>query len=162
MEVEQGLEGVDAGKRFLELLEIGVSRRPVADDPVDLVPVLVEDENGRRRLDSEPGEDGFPGEVAARRTIENERLGEEIGELGVFVNLLDQQVAASSATSLVEVDEDGFVLLLGQGQRLVEGALKEGRALGGSHRGHEDESGKNAQFFHGALHSCRALWGTIY
>jgi hypothetical protein len=124
-EVRKGLERLDALGGSLELLDIGVGRRRVAGEPVDLLPGLVEDQDGRRRLESEAGEDRFSRELAAGRPVEDEGLGEEVGELGVLVNLLDQQVAAPSATLLVEVDEDELVLLFGLGHGLVERPLQK-------------------------------------
>jgi hypothetical protein len=153
VEAGQGLVGVDSREGLLERLEVGIGRRPVADDPVDLLPVPVEDEDGRRRLDPEAGENGFPGEVAAGGAVEDESLREEVGELGVLVNLLDQQVAASSAASLVEIDEDELVLLLGLGQGLVERALQERRRLAGGHGRDEENSGECCQLFHAGLHT---------
>ncbi|NTV81316.1 MAG: hypothetical protein HGA24_07835, partial [Candidatus Aminicenantes bacterium] len=118
--VVQGAVCIDAGERFLDLFQELVGRRSVADDPVDLFPVLVDEELGRRRPDVE----SLIGRVAVLfapgGAIEDDALVEEIGVFGIVVELLNQQFAASSATR-EEVDEDELVLFLGLGQRLVEG-----------------------------------------
>jgi hypothetical protein len=148
--VVQGAVRIDAAERFLDLLEELVGRRSVADDPVDLFPVLVDEELGRRRLDVEP----FVGRVAVLfapdGAIEDDALVEEIGVFGIVVELLDQQFAAPSATR-EEIDKDELVLFLGLGQRLVEGPREDRRRLGGGERSDEEEAGERGEFFHAAL-----------
>jgi hypothetical protein len=146
----QGDVGVDAGQRLLDLFKEFVGGRPVADDPVDLFPVLVDEQIGRRRVDFEPLEDGVADLVAAAGAVDDEILVEEIGVFGVVVELLDQQFAAPSATR-VEVDEDELVLFLGLGQRLVEGSREDRGRLGGGERGDEEEAGERGDLFHTAL-----------
>jgi hypothetical protein len=75
-----------------------VGRRAVADDPIDLVPVLVDKEFGRGALDLESLVDRVPDLVAAAGAVDDEIGVEEIGVLGIVVELLNQQSAASSAT----------------------------------------------------------------
>jgi hypothetical protein len=114
----------------LDLFQELVGRRSVADDPVDFLAVLVDEELGRRRVDAELLVDRIPDLVAAGSPIEDDVVVEKIGVLGIVVELLNQQFAGPSATR-EEVDEDELVLLLGLGQRLVEGARKDRGRLGG-------------------------------
>jgi hypothetical protein len=130
----QGAVGVDAGKGLLDLLQELVGGRSVADDPVDLLAVLVDDELGRRRVDGELLEDRVPDLVAARGPVEDDVRVEEIGVFGVVIELLNQQFAGLSATR-VKVDQDEFVLFLGFGQRLVEGSREDRGRLRGGERG---------------------------
>jgi hypothetical protein len=130
----QGAVGVDAGKGLLDLLQELVGGRSVADDPVDLLAVLVDEELGRRALGLEPLVDRVPDLVDAVGAVDDEVLVEEIGVAGVVVELPDQQFAAPSATR-VEIDEDELVLFLGFGQRLVEGSREDRGRLRGGERG---------------------------
>jgi hypothetical protein len=124
---------------LLDLLQELVGRRAVADDPVDLVPVLVDEELGRRGIDLELLVNGVADLVAAGGAIKDDVLVEKIGVLGVVIELLDQQFAAPSATR-EEIDEDELVLFLGPGQRLVERPVHDLGRLGGRERGDEKEA----------------------
>jgi hypothetical protein len=148
--VVQGAEGLDAGERLLDLLEELVRRRPISDDPVDLLPVLVDEELGRRRPDVEPLIGRVPVLFAPGRAIEDDVGVEEIGVFGIVVELLNQQFAAPSATR-VEIDENELVLFLGLGQRLVEGPREDRRRLGGGERRDEEEAGERGESLHAAL-----------
>jgi len=148
--VRQGEIGVGPGQGFLDLLQERVGRRSVADDPIDLFAVLVDEELGRRRPDVEPVE----GRVAVLRVadgpVEDDARVEEIGVFGVVVELLNQQFAASSATR-EEIDEDELVLFLGFGQRLVERPGEDRRRLGGGERGDEEKAGESGELLHEGL-----------
>jgi hypothetical protein len=141
--------GVDAGERLLDLVQELVGRRPVTDDPIDLLAVLVDEELGRRGVDLEPVVDRVAVLVAAGGPVEDDVLVEEIGVLGVVVELLNQQFAAPSATR-VEIDEDELVLFLGLGQRLVERPAEDRRRLGGGERRDEEKARQRGELFHAA------------
>jgi hypothetical protein len=126
----QVAEGVDAGERLLDLLQEGVGRRAVADDPVDLPARLVDEELRRRGVDLEPLVDRVAVLLASDGAVEDDVGVEELGVLGVVVELLDQQFTAPSATR-VEIDEDELVLFLGLGQRLFERSREDRGRLGG-------------------------------
>ena len=153
----QGEVSVDAGDRLLDLFQEFVGRGSVADDPVDLFPVLVDEELRGRRVDVVLLVDGVAVLVAAAGAIEDDVLVEEIGVFGVVVELLNQQFAGPSATR-VEVDEDEFVLFLGLGQRLVKGSGEDRGRLGGGEGGDEEEAGDNGEFLHAALLGMRCLF----
>jgi len=142
--------GVDARERLLDLLQELVGRRAVADDPVDLFPVLVDEELGRRAADGESLVDGVADLVAAAGPIEDDVLVEEIGVFGIVVELLDQQSAAPSATR-EEVDEDELVLFLSLGQRLVEWSGEDRGRLSGGKGGDEEETSEGGELFHAVL-----------
>jgi len=142
--------GVDARQGLLDLLQELVGRRPVADDPVDLVAVLVDEELGRGGIDLVLLVDRVADLVAGGGPIEDDVLVEEIGVLGIVVKLLDQQFTESSATR-VEIDEDELVLFLGLGQRLVEVSVEDRGCLGGGERGDEEETGDGGEFLHAVL-----------
>jgi hypothetical protein len=132
------LEGVIALQDFFETgLEI-LSRRVIADEPVDLRPVAAQDEGRRRGPDIE----SLEGLRADRRAVvgqeEDEIFVEEGMKLGVVVKLLTQQSAASSATA-VKIDEDELVLALGFGHGLVHGPLEP--VLGRSGGGENEDKG---------------------
>jgi hypothetical protein len=153
----QGEVSVDAGDRLPDLFQEFVGRRSVADDPVDLFPVLVDEELRGRRVDVVLLVDGVAVLVAAAGAVEDDVVVEEIGVFGVVVELLNQQFAAPSATR-VEVDEDELVLFLGLGQRLVEGSGEDRGRLGGGEGGDEEEAGDNGEFLHAALLGMRCLF----
>jgi len=153
----QGEESVDTGDRLLDLFQEFVGRWSVADDPVDLFPVLVDEELRGRRVDVVLLVDGVAVLVAAAGAVEDDVLVEEIGVFGVVVELLNQQFAGPSATR-VEVDEDEFVLFLGLGQRLVEGSGEDRGRLGGGEGGDEEEAGDNREFLHAALLGVRCFF----
>jgi hypothetical protein len=148
--VVQGAVRVDPGEGFLDFLQELVGRRPISDDPVDLLPVLVDEELGRRRPDVEPFIGGVPVFFAPDGAIEDDALVEEIGVFGIVVELLNQQFTAPSATR-VEIDENELVLFLGLGQRLVEGSREDRRRLCGGERSDEEEAGERGEFLHAAL-----------
>jgi hypothetical protein len=158
MERVQGGVGVDTGKGFLDPFQELVGRRAVADDPVDLLAVLVDEELGRRPADLESLEDGVPDLVAARGPVDDDVIVEEIGVFGIVVELLNQQSAAPSATR-VEVDEDELVLFLCLGQRLFERAREDRGRLGGGEGGDEEEAGDRSEFLHEALLRYMSLCG---
>jgi hypothetical protein len=106
--------GIDPGEGLLDLVQVPVGRRAVADDPIDLAAVLVDEQLGRRAPDLEPLEDRVADLVAAAGAVDDEVLVQEIGVFGIVVELLDQQSAAPSATR-VEIDQDELVLFLGLG-----------------------------------------------
>jgi hypothetical protein len=142
--------GVDAGQRLLDLLQELVGRRAVADDPIDLVAVLVDEQLGRSGVDLVLLVDGVADLVAAGGAVEDDVRIEEFGVLGVVVELLDQQFAAPSATR-EEIDEDELVLFLGLGQRLVERSRHDLGRLGGRERGDEEEACDGGEFLHAVL-----------
>jgi hypothetical protein len=113
---------------------------------------LVDEELGRRPDDVVLLVDGVAVLVAARGAVDDEVLVQELGVLGIVVELLNQQFAAPSATR-EEVDEDELVILLGLGQGLVERALKDRRCLSGGQRGEKEDSGEGGGLSHADLHS---------
>jgi hypothetical protein len=134
-----------------ELLDEFVGRRSVADDPVDLFAVPVDDELGRGGVDAELLINRIPDLVAAAGAIEDEILGKELRELGVAVNLLNQQFAAPSATR-EKVEQDELVFFLGLGQRLVERSGHESRGgLGRSEGSDDQQAGEDGEFLHAGL-----------
>jgi hypothetical protein len=68
-----------------------VRRGLVASNPIDLVPVAVEEEEERSPGDGELPEDGFADAVASKRPIENEFIGEKRAVFRILVVLLTQQ-----------------------------------------------------------------------
>jgi hypothetical protein len=68
-----------------------VGRRLIAANPIDFVPVSVEEEEEGSSGDRVLPEDRFAGRVAAERPVENEFFGQELAVLGIFVVLLTQQ-----------------------------------------------------------------------
>jgi hypothetical protein len=110
----KGLEGFFAAQDLLDLFQELVGGRTVADDPIDLFSILVDEELGRRALDIELLVDRVADLVAAAGAIDDEVVVEEIGVLGVVVELLNQQFTGPSATR-EEVEEDELVLSFGLG-----------------------------------------------
>jgi hypothetical protein len=145
-------EGVDAGERFLDLGQEIVGRRTVADDPIDLAAGLVDEQLGRRGVDLEPLVDRVAVLLAADGAVEDDVGVEELGVLGIVVELLNQQFAAPSATR-VEIDEDELVLFLRLGQRFLERSREDRGRLGGGQGGEEEEPGGGGELFHAALQS---------
>jgi len=68
-----------------------VRRGFIASNPIDFVPVAVEEEEERSSGDGILPEDGFAGEVASKRPVENEIIGEKRGVFRILVVLLTQQ-----------------------------------------------------------------------
>ncbi len=125
-------------------------RRAVADDPVDFLPVFVDDELGRSAADVVSFVDGVAERISPAGAVDDEVFVQEFGVIGVFVELLDQQFTAPSTVG-VEIDEDGFVFLLGQSQCFLERSLVNRGRLGRSQGCREDNSGKNGEFSHSGL-----------
>jgi hypothetical protein len=117
--LERG-DGIGAGEDPLDLLQELFGRRLVAGDPVDLLPVTVQEEEERSAADAEPLDQALAGEIAAAGPIEYDVLFEELGELGDIVELLDQQLAVASAVLLEEVEEQELTARFGLGQRVFE------------------------------------------
>jgi hypothetical protein len=156
--IVQGEIGVGAGQRLLDLFQELVGGRAVADDPIDLVAVLVDEELGRRPADVELLEDAVPDLVVAAGPIDDDVVVEEIGVLGIVVKLLNQQSAAPSATR-VEIDEDELVLFLRLDQRLLERSFEDRRRLGGGEGGDEEEAGECGELLHSVLRDRAILPG---
>jgi hypothetical protein len=76
---------------------------------------------------------------------EDEILVLEGVELGVFVELLAEQLAAPSTTA-EEIDDHQLVLELGLSHGLVQAALKP--ALGGGERGENEHESQRKRFSH--------------
>jgi hypothetical protein len=110
-------------------------RRIIAQEPVILRAVPVDDYRRRCPADAEFLEDRIPFLVVSVSPEEDEILVQEILELGILVKLLTQQSAAPSTTR-VEVEEDEFVFGLGLGHGLVERAFEP--VLGRSARDDEE------------------------
>jgi hypothetical protein len=127
-----------------------VGRGAVADDPVDLLAVLVDEKIRRRRVDVKSLVDRVADLVAGRGPVDDDLSVEKIGVFGIVVELLNQQSAAPSATR-VEVDENELVLFLGFGQRLVERSGEDRGRLGGGEGGDEEETGEGGELFHAVL-----------
>jgi hypothetical protein len=146
----KGPERIRPREDLFDLFQESVGGRPVTDDPVDLFPVLVDDELGRSGPDVVLFVDGVAVLVPAAGAVDDDVGVEEIGVFGVFVELLDQQFAAPSATR-EKVDEDELVVLFGLGQRLVEGARQDVGRLGRGEGRHEEDAGDGGHFFHARL-----------
>jgi hypothetical protein len=132
----------------LDLLELGLvilGRRRIADEPVDLGALAIEDERRRRAADSEPLEDRGSRRLRVVGENEDEMLIEKGMELGVAVKLLTQQSAASSATA-VEIDQDELILALGLGHGLIDRPVEPALGRGGGSENQEDRKGEG--FFH--------------
>jgi hypothetical protein len=153
--------GVDAGDGFLNLFQELVGGGAVADDPIDFLPVLVDEELRGRRVDAEFLVDRVADLIAARGPVEDDVFVEEIGVFRVVVELLNQQFAGPSATR-EKVDEDELVELLGLGQRLVEGAGEDRGRLGGGEGGDEEEAGDGGEFLHAVLLGKGISFRSIY
>jgi hypothetical protein len=125
--------------------------RIIAEDPIDLRSVRIEEKNRRGRPDAEFVEDGPSVGLLGCGLEEDEILGQVILILGVFEELLTEQFAAPSRIR-VEIEEELLVLGLGFGQRFVESALEE-VVLGERDGGEEKKRGNNGDFFHAHLHS---------
>jgi hypothetical protein len=122
-----------------------VGRGAVADDPVDLESVGAEDQGRRGGLDAVLLEDGAALLRVGIGPEEDEILVLEGVELGVFVELLAEQLAAPSATA-VEVDNHQLVLELGLGYGLVQAALEP--ALSGGEGGENEHESRRQRFSH--------------
>jgi hypothetical protein len=130
-----------------------IRRGFIASNPIDFVSVAVEEEEERSSGDGILPEDGFAGEVASKRPVENEFIGEKRGVFRILVVLLTQQYAAPSAARGEEVEEEELSLGFGLGQGLVERA-REPSDLGRENRGREKEKekeGDDRRFFHAFL-----------
>jgi hypothetical protein len=123
-------------------------RRIVAEDPIDLRSVRIEEKNRRGRPDAEFVEDGLSVGLLGCGLEEDEILGQVILILGVFEELLTEQFAAPSRIR-IEIEEQLLVLGLGLSQRFVEGTFKK-VVLGESDGGEEKKRGNNGDFFHAA------------
>jgi hypothetical protein len=77
-----------------------VGRRIVAEDPVDLGPVRVEEDDRRRGVDIELVEDGLAVRFLDGGLEEDEILGQEGLVFGVAVELLTEQFAAPSGVGV--------------------------------------------------------------
>jgi len=119
--LERG-DGIGTGKDGLDPLQELFGRRLVAGDPVDFPSVPVEEEEERSAADPEPLGQALAEDIAAAGPVEDDIGPEEIGELGDVVELLDQQLAVTSAILLEEVEEQELAARLGLGQRVLERA----------------------------------------
>jgi len=137
---------------FLEFFGGGI----VAQDPIELRSVGVEEQDRGRGPDLEPVEDGFPVGFLGGRLEEDEILGQVILILGVFEELLTEQFATPSGVG-VEIEEKLLSLGLGLGHGLIERPFGEGIGrLGEGDGGENKKRGHNGDFFHAHL-----LPGTI-
>jgi hypothetical protein len=112
--------------------------------------VLVDEKTGRRGVDMEAVEERIPDLFAARGAVEDDIVVEEVGVLGVVVELLNQQFTAPSATR-EEIDEDELVFLLRPGQSLVEGTAHDRGGLGRRERGEEEQADNRSELSHRGL-----------
>jgi len=114
--------------------------------PVDLGAVRAEEHGRRRAIDLETLENFLSGLFSGRGPVEDEIFGQKLMKLGIVVELLTQQYAASSATR-VEIDQDQLFFALGLGNGLVHGPLEPDLAGG---RGNENNNRHKSQacFFH--------------
>jgi hypothetical protein len=143
----QGAERVLVLEDLLDLLVELRRRRRVGVDPVDLVPVPVEEQEERRPLDLVLLEDLLAGLGAPVSAVEDEVLLEEFLVGGVGIILLDQQFAGPSAAFLVEIEEQELVVGLRLGQGLLDRPGEPGLAEGGGGR-HGKGENQSAGFFH--------------
>jgi hypothetical protein len=94
--------------------------RGISGDPVTDCPVSIEEQNKRRAPNIELLEELFAGDLAPRHAKEDKILLQELGFFGIVINLLDQQVAVSSADFREEVDEEELTRGFRRGQCLFE------------------------------------------
>jgi hypothetical protein len=116
----QGAEGVLAPEDLQDLLVELRSRGRVRVDPVDLLPVPVEEEDEGRSLDLEPLVDLIADLGAAGGAVKDEVVFDELLVGGIGIILLNQQLAGPSAAFLEEIEEQKPVLGLRLGQGIVD------------------------------------------
>jgi hypothetical protein len=123
-------------------------RGRVGVDPVDLVPVPVEEQEERRPQDLVPLEDFLAGLGPSGGAIEDEVILDELLVDGVGIVLLDQQFAGPSAAFLEEIEEQELVLGFCFGQGVFDRSGEPGLAVGRGDRKDEDEGQQRDGFFH--------------
>jgi hypothetical protein len=145
------LERIDARDDAVEFLDERFDRGIIAEDPVELRSVGLEEEDGRRGPDLVLVEEDTAGGFLGDRLKEDEILGQVVLILGDIEELLTEQLAARSGVG-VEIEEELLVLGFGLGLGFVERALEEGiRSLGEGRRGEKKKRGGKSEFFHALL-----------
>jgi hypothetical protein len=145
----EALERVDSLEDFVDLLLEILRGRIIAEDPIDLGAVRVDEEDRRGGPDAELVENDFSVRLLRRGLEQDEILGQVVLILGVFEELLTEQFAAPSRIG-VEIEEQLLVLGLGLGQGFVERALEE-VILGEGRGGEKKKRGNDDDFFHAHL-----------
>jgi hypothetical protein len=146
--VLKGFDGILALQDFFKLGLKIFGRGTIPDDPIRLGAVAAQ-EHYRRGGPDGVFLEGFVADFFVAVGFEEDKiLFEERTELGVGVELLNQQFTASSAAA-VEVDENQLVLDLGLGDGLIQGALEPG--FGGGEGGENKYESQGEGFFHGHL-----------
>jgi hypothetical protein len=143
------LERIDSLEDLVDLLLEILCRRTIADDPVDLGAVRVEEKDRRGGPDAELVENDFSVGLLGRGLEQDEILGQVVLILGVFEELLTEQFAAPSRIG-VEIEEQLLVLGLGLGQGFVERALEK-VVFGEGRGGEKKKRGNDNDFFHAYL-----------
>jgi len=147
---ELGAEGAERALVPEDLLDLLVELRRrggVGVDPVDLVPVPVEEQEKRRAQDLVPLVDLLSGLGAAGGAVEDEVVFDELLVNGVGVILLDQQLAGPSAAFLEEIEEQELVLGFRLGQGVLDRPCEPILAVGRGGRHGEGERQRQG-FFH--------------
>lgn len=128
----EGGDGIDPGEDRLDPLQEFFGRRLVAGDPVDLLSVPVQEEEYRSAAYAEPLDQALARDIPPPGSKEDEILFEELGELGLIVKLLDQQLTVPSTVLLEKVEKQelarGLSFGLGVFERPCLPILAEGRA----------------------------------
>jgi hypothetical protein len=135
----QGPERILALEDLQDLLMEFRRRGRVGVDPVDLVPVPVEEQEERGPEDLVPLEDLFAGLGPSGGAIEDEIVFEELLVDGVGIVLLDQQFAGPSAAFLEEIEEQELVLGFCFGQGVFDRSGEPDLAVGRGGRQDEDK-----------------------
>jgi hypothetical protein len=94
----------------------------IAFDPIDFVPVAIEEKEERRPGNGKLPERGLAGKVASDRPIENEFVREKSAVFRIFIILLTQQEAAPSAARSEEIEEEKLPLAFCFGEGIIERA----------------------------------------
>ena len=149
------LERIDAGLDPVELLDERLGRRVIAEDPIELRAVGLEEKDGRRGPDLVFVEEDPAGGLLGDRLEKDEILGQVVLILGGIEQLLTEQLAARSSVG-VEKEEELLVLGFGLGLSVFEWALEE-RILGEGRNGEKQKRGGESGFFHALL-----LYGEDY
>jgi hypothetical protein len=142
----QGPERVLVLEDLLDLLVELRRRGLVCVDPVDLVPVPVEEQEERGPQDLVLLVDLFSDLGAPGSAVEDEVVFEELLVSGVGIVLLDQQFAGPSAAFLEEIEQQELVLGLRLGQGVLDRAGEPGLAEGRGGRKGEDEDQRGRSF----------------
>jgi hypothetical protein len=134
----------------LEIFQVSFWRGSIARDAVHFLAVLVYKERRWGSIDIEFLEDRIPDLIACAGAVVDKILGNEIGILGIIVELLNQQFACPSATR-EKVYKDKLIFLFGLGQSVFERSAHELGRLGRSDGSDENKAGERRNLLHHTL-----------